>query len=126
MNPYVVYLRRRLEGTCSIEAAFQGASSYNICVARTLSSGDGSSSCYVVPTPLPRELKAACSCGERVECSRCEGHNLAVLPIIATHQMHLLPCLWPRLDKLSNDVIQRHLQADVMFNIRRGVYVPQW
>jgi hypothetical protein len=106
MNPYVVYIRRRLEGTCSIEASSQGASSYNICVARALSSGDGSSSCYVVPTPLPRELKAACSCGERVECCRSEAHDIAVLPIIATHQMHLLPWLQPRLD-------------------RRGVYGPQ-
>lgn len=62
---------------------------------------------------------------QRVECCRCEGHDRAVPPIIATHEMRLLPRRRLRLDKLSNDVINRHLQLDVVLHIRRHLHIPR-
>jgi hypothetical protein len=46
-----------------------------------------------------------------------------MLPLIATHEMSLLPRLRLRLDILSNDMIHRHLKLDVLFNIQRAVHV---
>jgi hypothetical protein len=55
-----------------------------------------------------------------VDCRRREAHDIAVLPIIPTREMHLLPHLRLLLDKPSNDVVHRHLQLEATLDIRQG------